>query len=54
MGLVAHYLFASPRRRGLILPLREGLTAEGVCKAIQEAGEALGIKKTGPETPPAP
>ena len=54
MGLVAHYLFASPRRRGVILPLREGLTPEGVLKAIQESGEALGLKRPPAETPPPP
>ena len=51
MGLVAHYLFAGPRRRGLILPVRADLTAEALAQEIEKSAESLGIKKpaAGPE-----
>jgi excinuclease UvrABC nuclease subunit len=52
MGLVAHYLFAGPRRRGLILSVRAGLTAERVAQEIERSGEALGVKRSPKAGPP--
>jgi hypothetical protein len=46
MGLVAHYLFAGPRRRGVIVPIRADLTAEKLAAEIEKSAEALGVKKT--------
>jgi len=36
IGLVAHYLFAGPKRRGVVLRWREGLTAGEVGSAVAE------------------
>ena len=49
MGLVAHYLFAGERRRGVILPIRAGLTAERVAAEIEKSAETLGLKKAPKE-----
>ena len=41
VGLVAHYLFLSHQRRGLILPYTEALTGEQLAGAIESAAGAL-------------
>jgi len=46
MGLVAHYLFAAPRRRGLILSLRAGLAAEALEKEIAAFAKSLVMKRS--------
>ena len=37
MGLVAHYLFSSGRRRGLMLRWSDGLTAKMLTDAVEQA-----------------
>jgi len=47
MGLVARALFAGPRRGGLLIRWHDGLSAEAVCGAIDEAGDELGLSRKG-------
>lgn len=48
MGLVSHYLFIAPGRRGLMVRYRPELTVEDVSKAISAAKEVLGLKDPRP------
>jgi hypothetical protein len=47
MGLVARALFAGPRRGGLLIRWHEELTAEQICRAIDRAGDELGLSRKG-------
>ncbi len=51
MGLVAHYLFAAPRRRGLILSLRAGLAPDVLEKEIDAFVKSLAIRKDSKPSP---
>ena len=48
MGLIAHYLFCSDRRRGLMLRWREDLTAEQLGEAIEAAKDHLRLRAPKP------
>jgi excinuclease UvrABC nuclease subunit len=43
-GLVNHYLFSSPEKRGLALRYCPALTAEEVCQAVVAHAELLGLR----------
>jgi len=47
MGLVARALFAGPKRGGLVIRWRESLGADELCRAIDRAGEELGLSRKG-------
>jgi excinuclease UvrABC nuclease subunit len=44
IGLLAHYLFSSARRRGVILPWSEGASLKDLAEAIDRSREALGLR----------
>jgi excinuclease UvrABC nuclease subunit len=48
MGLIAHYLFCSDRRRGLMLRWREELTAEQLGEAMEAAKDQLRLRAPKP------
>lgn len=43
VGLVAHYLFSSAQRRGVILRWDDRLSAQELCDRVHQAADALGI-----------
>ncbi|MFP3937269.1 MAG: UvrB/UvrC motif-containing protein [Phycisphaerae bacterium] len=49
MGLLCRYLFSSPRRKGLILRLRDNLEAAELAGAIRDSSDVLGLKPPPPK-----